>query len=986
MNKVIAILLAVLMLFGMTAPAFAQIGAGDTSRQNQDTLLDQILRRDGFIDGIWFPWLNGGTAGHSLSGNEVMATYYATNVSKAVEWSRVELDYIGADAIYRQIYNLKAMGYNMMAWGGSIYAEGVQLDLQTGDVLGIKEDYLANARRLLDICREVGMPVMWNVYFHSSSMPAYYGVDGWNIVTRMAADNAVADRYAELFVRPLCRLLAEYPDVVAMVSIADEPENEINDVLVGDHFSGSRAAYGVNREDMLYLLGAINNVVRQELPHVARTIASNNTNKSLYADFALDLMGHNRYDNHANMPAVEEFKSPCPAILSEYNVGGDARESDDELTAKLIQFRQRMMEYGYQGGLQWCWLPGADSAQTSYYLLASRSAGNTDFRATVTDLRHYMDEYRATYRGETIPLDAPVLYANGGTGLVEWIPSQRGVKMDLLRSVDGGASWTTVLDNVNQSAYINARKKGVYQDTATPNAQYKIVVRDTAGHTAESAPNHTAEAALAYKQPYIAPAAPSAYGIAVVKRTLTSSEARLISFGETLNRPATATANLITNGSFEGEGGPWNTRTFLNGGVTVVKDATAPDGGKSLYFDSSTQTVGDYTRQFTVPVQNNTDYVFSVWVKGDYLGADNKGHAGIGVVDPDTGKFMVYYSDYTRASREDQQIYPTAWDNEWHLRSVKFNSGSQTAVTIALYGYGSRMWLDDMALFENGMGVKYVSEQAQAQLQLRYFSDPYPCNRHARITENSDFEADEDYWDTAAGWDAGFLSVTDATYGKALHYTAHSGNGQYYIQWVDVEPYTEYAFAFKGKILQSGDGFVGLLSDCPTGPEEAVYLPLDRDTYGEDWFDFYIAFNTSGFNRVGIAVCDLGGEALIDDLCLFPVEKAAPEHSYSGDCDVDCDICGETRPVEHTYDNEYDPDCNGCGAMRDVPECLFGDANGDGKVNVRDLGCIQQYLNGRDVEMNPVAADVNGDGKVNVRDLGLIQQYLNGWDVTLGTP
>ena len=31
-----------------------------------------------------------------------------------------------------------------------------------------------------------------------------------------------------------------------------------------------------------------------------------------------------------------------------------------------------------------------------------------------------------------------------------------------------------------------------------------------------------------------------------------------------------------------------------------------------------------------------------------------------------------------------------------------------------------------------------------------------------------------------------------------------------------------------------------------------------------------------------------------------------------------------------------------------------------------------------------VLGDVSGDSTVNVRDLGLLQQYLNGWDVTLG--
>ena len=61
----------------------------------------------------------------------------------------------------------------------------------------------------------------------------------------------------------------------------------------------------------------------------------------------------------------------------------------------------------------------------------------------------------------------------------------------------------------------------------------------------------------------------------------------------------------------------------------------------------------------------------------------------------------------------------------------------------------------------------------------------------------------------------------------------------------------------------------------------------------------------------------------------------------------------------------------------------YGDLNNDGKINVRDLGLLQQSLNGWDVEINASAADLNNDGKVNIRDLGMLQQYLNGWDVKL---
>lgn len=65
-------------------------------------------------------------------------------------------------------------------------------------------------------------------------------------------------------------------------------------------------------------------------------------------------------------------------------------------------------------------------------------------------------------------------------------------------------------------------------------------------------------------------------------------------------------------------------------------------------------------------------------------------------------------------------------------------------------------------------------------------------------------------------------------------------------------------------------------------------------------------------------------------------------------------------------------------------EILYGDANGDGAVNNRDVALLQQYINKWDVTLDLVAADANGDGAVNNRDVALLQQYINKWDVTLG--
>ena len=68
----------------------------------------------------------------------------------------------------------------------------------------------------------------------------------------------------------------------------------------------------------------------------------------------------------------------------------------------------------------------------------------------------------------------------------------------------------------------------------------------------------------------------------------------------------------------------------------------------------------------------------------------------------------------------------------------------------------------------------------------------------------------------------------------------------------------------------------------------------------------------------------------------------------------------------------------------EVVDYLPGDVNGDGKVNNKDLGRLQQYLSDWDVTVVKLAADTNGDGKINNKDLGRLQQYLSDWDVELG--
>ena len=359
------------------------------------------------------------------------------------------------------------------------------------------------------------------------------------------------------------------------------------------------------------------------------------------------------------------------------------------------------------------------------------------------------------------------------------------------------------------------------------------------------------------------------------KKTV-SNPLTLSKVGVNTNRPASASDNLIKDGSFESGSCGFTTSSVLK----VVSDSTAVSGNKSLYFDTTSVKEGTWYK-FTVTVEPNTDYTLSTWIKGAYLGENNAGHASFGVYDEALGGFMVYweyYRDYARGSRLTQQIYPNAWDEEWHLRSVSFNSGDQTEVTIALYGYGSKMWLDDIALFKSDAGVRYTGKQTTAYLSYKYYVECATCEPSKSILQNVRMDDSKStFWQTGDGWRNGFLSIVDNKYeyGKSMKYTASTNPiGNYYVKWLDLEPKTEYVFSASIKILKSGKGKLSILEDALVRTNENLAIEFDAEMYGDEWFQYTIRFNSSYMDHIGIAICDLGGSALFDNIRLFKVDDA----------------------------------------------------------------------------------------------------------------
>ena len=172
-----------------------------------------------------------------------------------------------------------------------------------------------------------------------------------------------------------------------------------------------------------------------------------------------------------------------------------------------------------------------------------------------------------------------------------------------------------------------------------------------------------------------------------------------------------------------------------------------------------------------------------------------------------------------------------------------------------------------------------------------------------------------------------------------------------------------YAYNFRVTDVENlkGDPVSGLELALECEPDEeklsgAVYLAID---------EFY-------------STLDISEDPVIaQEMYKLTISQADPEVlSYYIDADGDL----------NAIFNYHTPDgLEVCAAtakvIKGVQPVLYGDVNGDSKVNVADRIVLTRYLAGWDsnkeiIERN---SDVNNDGKVNVADRIVLTRHLAGW-------
>lgn len=374
--------------------------------------------------------------------------------------------------------------------------------------------------------------------------------------------------------------------------------------------------------------------------------------------------------------------------------------------------------------------------------------------------------------------------------------------------------------------------------------------------------------------------------------TTTHSYPTITAYGTDAIRPSSAAKNAVVGGSFESaDGAQWNTSTFIKSNLSVVADATAPNGNHSLYYNNPTNTESWHT--FTVAVEPGAQYVLSAWVKSPYLSSANSGKGSIGVIHPQTKQFAVYEHDNykDKASTGKMQIFSPANDNKWHLRSVVFSSNVCTSVTIGIYGVRSQMYVDDISIHKLGDGTTYKGVRRTAKVTTATAGGEIYCAAEDNLIPdcNMNSKVSDEFWTkVSSGWNNGFMSFADtADHGRVIRYDGKSTK-YYYIKWIPVEPNTEYTVSFDYKIETRGSGSLKLIDNNIELPVQFASVAFST---AKDWTTYSTTFNPGVHSRIGIAVYDGGGTALLDNVRVFkkadgtsvlPPEAITPTLKHTG--------------------------------------------------------------------------------------------------------
>lgn len=165
------------------------------------------------------------------------------------------------------------------------------------------------------------------------------------------------------------------------------------------------------------------------------------------------------------------------------------------------------------------------------------------------------------------------------------------------------------------------------------------------------------------------------------------------------------------------------------------------------------------------------------------------------------------------------------------------------------------------------------------------------------------------------------------------------------------------------------DGWCEVTFPMDSGGERTAYTPISNFVYDVDYG--VVSYKTSS------------------EIDVYPKKELTNYSNWytgAGDTIYIIGAYNDSLQICYPIDEAYGGGYKFGWIHRDtvsLDEYMPGDLNEDGRVNNKDLGLLQRYINDFQVEISLSAADVNDDSTIDITDFEILQKYLNGWGIKL---
>ena len=395
-----------------------------------------------------------------------------------------------------------------------------------------------------------------------------------------------------------------------------------------------------------------------------------------------------------------------------------------------------------------------------------------------------------------------------------------------------------------------------------------------------------------------------------------------------------------------------NFEDYCYGDLNKYINTTISCGGKSVEFEYNIlPNPVDRIEINTAPT--------CIYVYGDsqYGWTDNDENYNFNPTDLTGLSFTVYYIDETSKTYTHNDIDQDSWQINGFDYMVETNDTNpkvgDVAVTFSYMGKSAgytvelkESTVDSITVTKGPNKTEYINyylpDFIGMELTITYTDS---STKVVTLTEEN-LNYEYHYWSEDSGYKVdvdGYNLIIEPYYGEDIYYVASYLGKSCEIRDITFTEGKEISLIELGNVSRNGDGMTVNITYTDETIETLTLAMVDL-------FKFYDS-SVSGLAKTK------------NGLLNYYIEPYTDEYGNAEKYIVS--ILGKDIIVE-------------------AEAVMIGDANGDGRINNKDLGLLMQKLNGWSVEISDAVADVNADGRVNNKDYGLLMQYVNGWDVVLG--